>query len=218
MTFLKGIEIAEPLPEIKAGPGGPEDGYQVAVLDALKKSRSDNTNVTADVDILDKIRKEAPDIHWRYMATSPAWRVYAEEGAVYAQRRWMIGDQWHYLHWGEAYERDNLCIWSDDILPDFGTSLRMTIKPKSDSSKSDADHLRPGKTQALNIKHFVYLWESVCLINLWDMTVRIFEGSDFKERRITKAALAYINRELSPLVDNPCWDGIKEALPEGGIR
>ena len=50
------------------------------------------------------------------------------------------------------------------------------------------------------------------------LAVEVFEQSEAKERRLTKAALSHIEKELNPLAAHPTWETIRGILPAGSIR
>jgi len=59
--------------------------------------------------------------------------------------------------------------------------------------------------------------ESWCLITDEELVVEVFEQSEVKERRLTKASLSQVEQELTPLVKQPTWSTIRENLPTGSI-
>ena len=60
--------------------------------------------------------------------------------------------------------------------------------------------------------------QSHCVITADQLIVEIFEQSDAKERRLTKAALVHIEEELHPLAMAPEWSTIQSILPSGATR
>jgi hypothetical protein len=49
---------------------------------------------TADVTALTTLHANVPAVLMRYLAASPAWRVFEEHGEVFVIRRWKIGAAW----------------------------------------------------------------------------------------------------------------------------
>lgn len=215
LTIPQNIEVKEPLTELEPEPGK-EDGFQKSLLATLSSPGSDDPTVQATVTKLLTLQRNSPDILRRYLATSPSWRLFKEKDKVYATRRWMIGSEWLYTLHG-YYTKHDIDTWSK-----FGTSnfqsrltLGFSVSPwaRVSATKLERDESRP---LALSLGN--QMQESWCLINADDIIVEIFEQSEAKERRLTKASQAYLEKEFAPLVASPTWETIRSVLPTKSIR
>ncbi len=220
LTMPDNIEIAEPLDERSTtGPGGEADAFQQALLAALDAPGSNDPAITADVTALTTLYADAPDVLMRYLATSPAWRVFEEHGELFATRRWMIGSMWH-------YELHGYYTWHDldrggiaDDLPRFQSrfTLGFSGQPWARVSR-DTTRMQPGQTVRLKLSEGNTMHESHCVIMTDDLMVEVFEQSEARERRLTKATLTYLEAELTPLAADPTWATIRANSPPGNIR
>ncbi len=218
LVIPENIEISEPQDEFETSQGGPEDTFQASLLKALESPGNEDPYVTAEVTSLIQLQQKDPDILKRYLSTSPSWRVFRSRRAVFATRRWVIRSKWQYNLHG-YYTRHTLDIWSKLDMPDF--QLRFTVgfsgKPWARVS-GDSTRMQQGQTRPLKLSVGNQMHESHCVITADDLIVEVFEQSDAKERRLTKAALAYFNEELNPLVKTQSWETIKAAVPPGSIK
>lgn len=210
--------IAEPKKELQSAPGGPEDAFQSKLMGALKNTGSDDPSVTADVTTLLSLQQDHPDILRRWLATNPAWRVFKEDEAIFATRRWMIGSTWRYTLHGYYTLRD-IHGWSETAIPDFQsrTTIGLSGTPWA-RSNSDATRMKAGETRRVALSLGNQMQESRCVITAGTLCLEVFEQTEAKERRLTKSALSYLNEELHPLVATPSWADIKASLPLGSIR
>ena len=218
LAIPENIEIAEPLDELDVVPGGARDAFQESLLTALSSHGDDDPTITADVAMLAKVHQDAPEILRRYLATNPSWRVFKERGNFFATRRWMIGSEWRYdLH--GYYTTHDIGIWAMDDILNFQS--RFTIgfsgKPWAGISRG-ATRMKAGQTRPLKLSIGNQMHESRCIITADDLVVEVFEQSEAKERRLTKAALSHVEKELSPLAAHPTWETIRGILPAGSIR
>ncbi len=218
LTIPDNIEIAEPLDWGEESRGGPEDAFQSRLLVALEKPGDEDPSITADLPSLAKLHKNAPDILKRYLATSPAWRVFREDDALFATRRWMIASHWRY-HLGGYYTRRQFGPRSKSGLPDFQFRLTLGLsgKPRVRGS-SDSTRMPLGERSRLTLSTGNQMHESHCVVLLDELVVEVFEQSEARERRLTKAALAHLEEELRPLAQAPQWSTIQRMLPSGSTR
>ena len=218
LTIPKDVDVAKPLNELDAATGKADDAFQQSILAALSIPGNDNPTITADVAILLELHHQSPKVLMRFLATSPSWRVFKEQGDVFATRRWMIGSEWRYALHG-YYTRHNIDTWSMAGIPNF--QFRFTIgfsgKPWARVS-GDATQLDAGQTRSLLLSTGNQMHESRCIIISEDLVVEVFEQSEAKERRLTKAALSHVEMELSPLVKQPDWKAIRRILPAESIK
>ena len=212
------IEIAEPMSENEDILGGPEDAFQMELLASLQRATSDDVNVTVHIPSLVALRANHPDVLDRYLATSPSWRVFTERGNSFATRRWMIGSNWQYSLHGYYTDHD-LGGWKTDDFPGFQSRLTLGFSGKPwVRNLRDSTLMEMGQTSPLQLSMGNRMHESHCVISQNDFVVEIFEQSEAKERRLTKAALLYLEKELSPLAKNPDWTTIKNIFPNSAVK
>lgn len=212
------IEIVEPGKELDAQPGRERDAFQAALLAALETPGGADATISGNITALLQLQESHPTILRRYLASSPAWRVFEERGNMFATRRWVIGSEWRYdLH--GYYTQHDIDRWSEAGIPDFQS--RFTIgfsgKPWARASR-DATQMNAGQTRPLILSRGNQMHESRCVIKAGKLTVEVFEQSKTKERRLTKAALSHVENELSPLVSQPDLRTIHSILPDRSIR
>ena len=218
LTIPDNIEIAEPLNKLSAKPGEASDSFQKALLAALDIPGGDDPTITANVANLMTIQENAREVLKRYLATNSSWRVFTERGKVFATRRWMIGSAWNYdLH--GYYSRHDIGSRSETGMPDFQT--RFTIGLSGTPwvrYLGDATRLIQGETLPVELSIGNSMHESLCIISAGDLIVEVFEQSDAKERRLTKASLAHLENELAPLAAQLSWGAILTSLPPDSMR
>lgn len=218
LTIPKDLAIAEPESGSAHGPGAPEDGFQRRLLAVLQSRDNEDSSVTADVASLSTLHHEHPDILRRYLATSPAWRVFTEGGSVFATRRWMIGSRWRYTLHG-YYTRHSIDPWSKSGVERFQSRVTIGLDGTSwNRARAGATHLTQGETKHLTLTAGNELRESDCVIAADGIAAEIFEQSEAPERPLTKAAIAFLRDEFRPLVTSPSWETAKAELPPGSIR
>ena len=214
------IPISEAGDELSAEPGGPEDTFQAGLLKALKTPGGNDPSVTGDIPSLARLQKEDPEVLRRYFATSPAWRVFREHGALFATRRWMIGSQWRYtLHGYYSRDFDMYQKAHKAHIPDFQSRLTIGLSGRPWARGSgNSTCIRIGETAPLKLSVGNQMYESHCVITTRELVVEVFEQSTAKERCLTKAALAHLDEDLQPLAAAPGWSTIQRILPRGSIR
>lgn len=218
LKFPPNVPLIAPLEQDAESPGGSDDSFQTAVLATLATAGNDDPTVTANIPSLAKLQKDSPEILRRYLATSIAWRVFEEGGKLFATRRWKIGDHWSYSLHG-YYTRSSLDPFHDESAPDFQSRLTLFFsnKPWANSLLRDDTTLKVGQSVQVGTTIGNTQPSSLSILKLDGVGVEIFEQSATRERRITKAALAYLERELRPLADAPSWETIQSIVPPGSI-
>ncbi len=217
LSIPENIQIAEPLDELMTELRKANDSFQQALLAALGSPGGNDPTITANVASLITLQTNAPDVLKRYLTTSPSWRVFKEHGNVFATRRWMIGSQWRYdLH--GYYSRHDIGTWSI-AFPHFQTRFTIGLSGKPWAGTSgDTTLLSAAQTIPLKLSPRNLEFTSLCVITAGDLVVEIFEQSEAKERRLTKASLVYLEEELAPLAAQPTWETIRAILPPDSIR
>lgn len=216
-TIPDNLEIAEPLHELNTEPVKKDDGFQIALLLALETPGNNDSTITANIPSLISLQTNAPEILKRYLATSPSWRVFKEHGKVFATRRWMVGSQWRYTLHG-YYSAHSIDSWPDADISNFQSRFTLGFSGEPWARVSDeTTRMKVGQTKPLTLTIGNQMHESWCLITAENLVIEVFEQSDAEERRLTKAALSYVEQELTPFVIQPTWSTIRENLPTGSI-
>lgn len=216
LAIPDGLEISTPLRENHAAPGAAADTLQAALLAALATSGDDSPKITAAAPSLIKLAREHPALLRRYLASSAAWRVYPDGGKLFATRRWMIGNEWEMSLHG-YYAGFSIGRWNKDGAPDFQTRLTLGLDGKPWFENAATTRLKPGETRPLELREGHGHITSHCVVEADPLAVEIFEQSAGKERRLTKATLAELEKELAPLAADPTWDTARSLLPEGSV-
>ena len=212
------IEISEPLDWQIEFQDGSEDAFQSRLLTSLLAPGNQNPSVKADLFSLVQLYQNESDILLRYLATSPSWRLFQEKGALFATRRWMIGSFWRYSLHG-YYIRHNPYFIFDPSLPDFQSRFTLGFSGKPWARASfKSTQMQQDQTKELKLSVGNRMRQSHCVIKAGQLIVEIFEQSEAKERRLTKAALVYMEEELRPLAITPEWSTIQRILPSGAPR
>jgi hypothetical protein len=214
-----GAEIVEPGKELDAQPGLAQDAFQAALLGALRTPGNEDAAIPGEITSLWRLQENHPAILRRYLASSSAWRVFEENGSVFATRRWMIGPEWRYdLH--GYYTKHDVETWPDaGGLPDFQSrfTIGLSGKPWWRGNK-DTTWLKNGETVVAALSPGNQMQQSHCVISAGTVVVEVFEQSGARERRLTKAALDFLQAELEPLAGNPTWETAHRILAPGSTR
>jgi len=218
LSIPPNIQTSEPLEQERKSQGAPEDTFQARLLSVLKQPGNQNTSVKAESPSLVQLREDAPEILRRYLATSPAWRVFREKGSLYATRRWMIGSDWRYNMHG-YYSRFDLGFSLNGNIPDFQTRLTIGFSGKPWARLSgESTRMENGQVKNLLISGNNRVLSSHCVISENELVIEVFEQSEAKERRLTKASLLHIEEELKPLTAAPEFSTVQSILPPGSVR
>ena len=212
------IEITEPGKEQEAQPGGEQDAFQGALLASLQAPATGDTTVAANIPSLLRLQKNNRDMLRRYLATSPAWRVFLEHGQVFATRRWMSGPEWRFdLH--GYYSRHDIDAWSKAGIPDFQSrfTIGLSGKPWWRGDKNTT-WMEAGDTGKAKVSEGNQVHQSHCVIKGDGLVVEVFEQSGAMDRRLTGAALKHVEAEFALLADKPVWETIRTILPPDSIR
>jgi len=214
LTIPAGLAISEPLGELR--PGGTADAMQAAVLNALKKPGSGDETFAADVPSLLELETRSPELLRLYLAENPAWRVFREKGELFATRRWKLGGGWRYTLHG-YYTDNDLGLPANS--PKFQARLTLGLSGKPWAGGIfKGKRWNAGDTVRPELKAENGRFESAPVIIFRDIVLEIYEQSDNKERRLTKAALAQLESELRPLLKARDAAAVKKLLPPGGIK
>jgi len=132
------------------GEGGSSiDLFQKTLLSALFLPGSEDTTITASVTSLASLSRNHPEILNRYLASSPAWRVFEERENIFSTRRWVVGSEWEWSLHG-YYTRFNLDPFGKSGLPDFQSRLTIGLSGKSWwKGDKETTQLTDGQTSAV---------------------------------------------------------------------
>lgn len=200
----------------------PTDRFQTAIFEALENPGNDDLSFIPDLTHLIAVHAHKPELLERYLAADPGWRVFRERGKRYAVRRWAIGSRWRFLQHGTAaYDAPDLHgplprhFWSGMGIglsgsPWFRDSGNSTIARSGERVAprfSGGDHDSSARLRT-----------SLCVISSGDLVVEVYEGSDNAERRITKAAIEFVNEEMRALRGVRDWPALKAILDASAVR
>ncbi len=216
LTIPAELAVTDPLPQLDA-PGTGDDAFQAALVASLQTSGTDDASVTASLPALAELQARAPGILRRYLATSIAWRVFRERDQTFATRRWQIGEAWTYTLNG--YYTHFTFDRVQKQLPPFQSrlTLGLTGQPWSRRQLNRTD-LAENQSQSVTLSIQNGQPGSDCFLPVNGILVEIFEQSAKPERRLTKAALTFLQNELQPLAADPTWATIQKIVPPGSIK
>lgn len=212
------LEAAVPQDMPETRPGTDTDTFQRALLDALARPGSDDPTVAAALPALAQLRQNHPDLLARHLRCSSAWRVFTEDGSLFATRRWVVGAERQFTLHG-YYTRHNLDMFNKSGIPEFQsrTTLGLSGMPWAHGN-ANITWLQTGDSAPLRLSTGNHMHESHCIVTVGDLAVEIFEQSQAKERRLTKAVLKQIEAELAPLAAQPTEETLRALLPHDSIR
>lgn len=212
------LVVAEPLGRAEARPSPDDDSFQRAMLDALSIPGGDDPTIVASCPALTQLRQNHPDVLARYLRCSSAWRVFTEDNNLFATRRWVVGDARQFTLHG-YYTRHNLDMFRNSKIPEFQSRTTLGLSGKSWwRGNADTTRLSAGDSAPLRLSTGNQMHESHCVVSVGDIVVEIFEQSQAKERRLTKAALEQIEAELTPLAAQPTEKTLRACLPADSLR
>ena len=218
LEIPRNLAVAEPWDEPEARPGAADDTFQRALLDALSRPGGQDPAVTASLPALAALQQRHPDILARYLRCSSAWRVFTEDGNLFATRRWTIGSERQYTLHG-YYTQHSLNLWPDGNLPEFQSRVTLGLSGKPWwRGNENSTWLQAGDSAQAKLSQGNQMLESHCVMSVGGLVVEIFEQSQAKERRLTKAALEQIEAELAPLAAQPTEETLRALLPKDSIR
>lgn len=216
LTIPAGLEISDPLPETEQAPDASPDIFQKAIIDAIGVAGSDDTTITAYAPSLVKLARENPGLLRRYLASSAAWRVYEDNGKHFATRRWKIGGDWKWNLHG-YYTSFDLTPFNKEKQPDFQTRLTLGLDGKPWFENGATTRVALGEAKPLELRKGNNRDTSHCVIESDPVVIEILEEREGKERRLTKASLAELEKELAPLAADPAWETALARLPDDSI-
>ncbi|MDG2123230.1 MAG: hypothetical protein P8J87_06005, partial [Verrucomicrobiales bacterium] len=210
LVIPAGIDIAEP--GFDASPdfdlASSPDPFQAALLNALT-SPPPPGDITLDLPSLTTLQRDHPDLLARFLASSPAWRVYTRRGNRHATRRWRSGGAWR--------PRGNLYYSSFTTSggPDFQsrTSIGLDGKPWGGSPQI----IPPGTPTPVSLDTGNSMRESHVGIRTAGLLVEQFEQSSSTSRPVTTTAFTHLESEFAALAAEPTWGHAKTLLPPDAV-
>ncbi len=196
--------------DLSQGREGPMDSFQTALLASIVGSGGGDPRITTSIPSLGVLQENHPDLLQRYFSSHPGWRVFAEGRNRFATRRWMIEGKWQIS--GHGYYSDFGGAPGSPVFQ-TKTTLGFTGKPWA---RGRTEMLPSNKTVAPSLDTAQWV-ESRIAFDEGGVLVELFEQSEFPERRMTKATLAQLEKELAPLAAKPTWETAEAILPEGFV-
>ena len=199
LTIPEGIEIAEPVQDAtdrwgSSTPAG-SDELQSAVRQALTIPGTGVPDFMPAMPSLRKASIDHPKAFRDYIEASPDWHVFMDQGDRFASRRWSYG--------GEPRDTLHGYISGFGGNPRFQTRCLLCLDLKQ-WGRYPVQHVHEGSnlvTPKLNVDND--LQESRVMIECGGVWVEIFEESDDRERRVTKATIAHLEAEFSEFLIDP---------------
>ena len=220
LTIPEGIEISDPVPFSSVPTPKAQDGFRDGILKSLQREDSKDVTITADLPNFTACFKDNRELCERYLASSPAWRVFEVRGARYATRRWRMADGWRYephgyystfdINWGEPNRLNP---------PDFQTrcTLGLSGRPWITFKRDVTEFAAAVPTEVQLTKRFD-MQNSLSLITAGNVLVEIFEQTKKEDRSLTKTTLKIIESEADQIVGAKDWGVLVKLLPPGSIR
>ena len=198
LTIPENIELFEVTPW-KNNQKQPQVSYHNYILASLSQPSNNSTKVSANLFSLDSLITQSPETFHRYIASSPAWRVFEEKSEKFATRRWNIDNNWRYeLH---GYYSEFSFIFYTDSIPSFQNRFTIGLdgapwaKNLSESTSIDL-----GEETNVTMSVGNRQPESHCVIQLKDIVVEIFDQSPNASRCMTQSAIDFTEMEFGKLL------------------
>ncbi len=220
LTIPEGIEISDPIPYATVVTPEAEDGFRTRVLGVILDGDSGDPTVVANLPGLSASFQDKQELLERYLASSPAWRVFDERGARYATRRWKMAGGWRFEMHGYYSVFDVKPEQPHTVeLPDFQTRCTLGLSGRPwVNFKNDATEFATGQATAIELSERFEKHNSLSLISAGELLVEVFEQTRKKERSLTKMTLRIIEEEAADILDAKDWGALVKSLPSGSIR
>ena len=210
------VDIAPPL-EATAKDGTAEDVFQKAILAALAKPPNSDSSITSSLPSLRLLNEKNRPLLLRFLSANPAWRVFEENGNLFATRRWKINNRWEWNLNG-YYSTHDLGDSADSAMPHFQSRVTIGLNGKTwVRDPQHASRMDEGTDEkAVRLTKGNGTDQSHCVIQCGGIVVEIFEQSSGAERRLTKASLKMLEEEFHALAAKNEWSG--DLLPANSIK
>lgn len=215
LTIPAGLEISEPLPEIRGAPGETEDSFQKAILAASFVPPTSDPCVAPSASSLRALAFNDRPLLMQYLALSPAWRVFEQNGVLCATRRWRIGRMWLWNMHG-YYSPHSVGRWTGGPLSSFQVRTTIGLDGKPWASGQGLLWMEEGTSAQPVRLDKRWAFDSHIAIRCGGVALELFEQSQGPERRLTKAALRELETEFKALLDRK--DSVRTLLPVDSVR
>ncbi len=197
LTIPPGLKLSIPLAShmmmTKQPPTPMHDGFHHALMVAGKTKKPFQRTIHTDIPALFTLQRDHRDLLHRYLACSPAWRVFEEDGHRYAMRRWFSTPHWHSESNG-YYSAGASTIKTVIGLDGKNIFRRVQSLPFGEDCEPVIGHFPKGVNRSM---------ESTTAFKQNGLLVSLYENSGRPERRMTAAAIDYMNTEFQSLLNNP---------------
>ena len=220
LTIPDGIEISDPIRYSEAITPLAQDDFKRRILQTVRKEDSGKATVVATLPNLSLAFASQRDRLERFLASSPAWRVFEVRGNRFATRRWKIGNDWRYEMHGYYSAFDlNSTPGQAEPLPDFQTrcTLGLSNQPWVRHVR-DATQILAGDTVEIESTERFGQQNSLSLISAGTLLVEIFEQTRKTDRSLTNTTIELLDEEAAKILTVNDWDTLTQSLPEGSIR
>ena len=216
----QGIEMAEPILSTAHGEKENQatDRYSQALLRAASDPASSRTKAVCDISALDKLCAEREDWLLQYLACNPGWRLYTRYDRLFAERRVLRGDQWHWQDWEVMLDRPSSGAGDDELNMDFDTAESQCticfggLEFNWDKCGSGGQVALPLKEEGDDFNQI----ETVC--DGEKLSVDVYESTTFVTSRLVQVVFDLAQKEFLGVQNTTNWLQMKAILPEGSVR
>ena len=219
LEIPEGIKIADALDKPQVATPAGDDEFRTAILKATQASDSDDVEVSGELSNLVAVIEQKRSLFERYLAASPAWRVFEVQSERFATRRWKVSQDWRYdLH---GYYSDF------DINGPFQRPSRKSFQVRCTlgltgatwvQNLNDATEISNGQKADVSVTGKIGNYDSLCVFKAGSVVLEIFEQSESRERQLTMAALKIVDSEAKAVLNSEGWNSLVEFLPSGTTR
>ncbi|MEM7015310.1 MAG: hypothetical protein AAF585_27955 [Verrucomicrobiota bacterium] len=208
LTLPTGVHLEIPKDSHNHTATIPDDPYQTALLKSLATPGTSDPRITPGIPSLGKLYAGHPDLLMQYLTAHPAWHVHIHRGNKHAMRRWVRNGRW---------ERSLNGYYSafGSVPHEYQTRTNIGLSGKAWFGR--AQQLRTGSLVTPIVTLSGSLQQSAIQFDESEIVVELFEQSDALERRLTKTAIAELEKEFGALLADPTWKSAASLLPPGAI-
>ncbi len=187
----------------------PLDAFQTILLASSKTTSTNGHAIVPSVPSLRLLALKHRPLLMRYLSASPAWRVYEQRGGLFATRRWKLNGDWQWKMHGYYTSDDSTNYFQSRTAiafnqPWVGQSPNATRVPEG-TNKIEVLLTRVNTPDA-----------SHTIIDCDGLFLELFEESNVRERRLTKTALAFLEKEFGAVLERGAWSS--ELLEPGALH
>ena len=179
-----------------------EDDFARAIFAALSTNDGKDASITCDLSSLAGLVRDRRADLMAYLARHPGWWLHEYRGRLCATRRLNVRGVWNHPMHGYYDGGTGGADFPRDEGNDHYQTRTTICFPVSPLSRKGADHPAVSSIQAKLSAE--YKWQISCERFGDDLfCVEVFEETPFSERRMTKAALAFLADEFASLTNLP---------------